>query len=169
VQDSSSFTEFCKAEHPRLVGALGLFCGDVDAAEEFAQEALARAWRDWSKVSRLDSPAAWVYRVAFNLTRSRFRHKRVEESWQRREAGSAFVTTDSDVATTVTLKRAIRRLPARQRQALLFRFYLDLSVAQSAEAMDCPQGTVKNLTYKALRSLRNLDDLSKLLEVSDVT
>lgn len=169
MPDSSGFTHFCEAEHPRLVGALGLFCGDVDAAEELAQEALARAWRDWSRVSRFDSPAAWVYRVAFNLTRSRFRRRRLEDDWQRRGSSSPFITPDADVATAVTLKQAIRGLPPRQRQALLFRFYLDLSVAQSAEAMECPQGTVKNLTFKALRSLRRLDELSQLAEVSDAT
>lgn len=167
MPDSASFTDFCEAEYARLVGALGLFCGDVDVAEELAQEALARAWRDWSKVSRLDSPAGWVYRVAFNLVRSRFRHRNVEDRLRRGETLST-IATDSDLATAISLKQAIRRLPARQRQALLFRFYLDLSVAGTAEAMNCPQGTVKNLTYKALRALRHLDDLSNLAEVSDV-
>jgi DNA-directed RNA polymerase specialized sigma24 family protein len=89
--------------------------------------------------------------------------------WQRRRSSSTLITPDTDVATAVALKQAIRSLPPRQRQALLFRFYLDLSVAQSAEAMECPQGTVKNLTFKALRSLRRLDELSQLAEVSDAT
>src|SRR5688500_17429750 len=58
--DEEVFAEFCRREHQRLVGALGLYCGDFDLAEELAQEALARVWRDWATVQRKDSPAAWA-------------------------------------------------------------------------------------------------------------
>ncbi|CAN5435410.1 hypothetical protein BH23ACT7_BH23ACT7_03670 [soil metagenome] len=48
---------FCHREHRRLVGALTLYCGDAELARDLAQEALARACRDWSKVSRMAAPA----------------------------------------------------------------------------------------------------------------
>src|SRR5436190_23090799 len=63
-------SEFYSAEYPRLVGVLTLYCGDGELANDLAQETMARACRDWSKVSVLDSPEGWVYRVGMNLAHS---------------------------------------------------------------------------------------------------
>ena len=69
---------FCRAEYPRLVGMLDLYCGDLGVAEELAQEALTRVYRHWKKVSALDKPEAWVRRVAINLANSHFRRRKAE-------------------------------------------------------------------------------------------
>lgn len=55
---------FCRREHPRLVGAVTLYLGDRDVAEDIAQEALARACAAWGRVRRMRAPGAWVHRVA---------------------------------------------------------------------------------------------------------
>jgi DNA-directed RNA polymerase specialized sigma24 family protein len=52
-------------------------------AEELAQETMVRVARDWEKVSRLDAPGAWAYRVAMNLARSHFRRARWPVVWRR--------------------------------------------------------------------------------------
>ncbi len=75
---SEDLALFCEAEYPRLAGALTLYCGRQDVAEEMTREALARACQDWAKVQEKDSPRAWLYAVAFNLTRSYFRRKLIE-------------------------------------------------------------------------------------------
>jgi RNA polymerase sigma factor (sigma-70 family) len=144
---------FCRREWPRLVGSLSLFTGDADLAEEIAQETLARVCRDWRKVSNLDAPGAWAHRVAINLARSHYRHRAVA----RRHA-SALVrpaTEDSDTASAVAVRQAVAALPLRQRSALVLRYFADLSVAETAEAMRCPEGTVKTLTRQAILALRN--------------
>ena len=69
---NQEFSAFCVEVHPRLVGALSLYCGEPAVAEELAQEALAIAFRDWSKVRRMDDQAAWSFRVGFNLCNSYF-------------------------------------------------------------------------------------------------
>lgn len=66
---------FCRLEHPRLVGTLGLYTGDADLAEELAQDALLRACRDWDRVRTFAAPGAWVHRVAINLANSAFRSR----------------------------------------------------------------------------------------------
>ena len=63
-------TEFCEAEWPRLVGALSLYTGDADLAEELAQEAVVRACRHWRKVRSMEAPAAWLHRVARKIGRA---------------------------------------------------------------------------------------------------
>src|SRR5258705_12056680 len=77
MQAFDDFDSFCRGVHPRLVGAMTLYCGDGAAAEDFAQEALARAYRDWATVSQLDAPEAWAHRVAMNLAHSWYRRVRL--------------------------------------------------------------------------------------------
>ncbi len=133
-----------------LVGALTLFCGDRGVAEELAQEALVRAWQRWE---RLSAPRPWVYRTAFNLARSGFRRRQAERRATRRVA-VADVTVDPDVGDAVAVRRAVAALAPRQREAIVARYYADLSVAEAAEAMGCAEGTVKALTSQAIANLR---------------
>ena len=132
---------FCQRVRPRLVGALALYCGDVAVAEELAQEALARAWLNWRRVRRYQSPDGWVHHVAFNLARSHLRRRRLERLHSGQPATPPPAVPDRDWA--VDVRRAIRRLPVRQRQALVLRYYADLSVDDTAAAMSCSAGTVK--------------------------
>jgi len=63
-----------------------------------------------------------------------------------------------------------RYLPSkRQRTALVLRYYLDLSVAETAQLMGCADGTVKSLTHKAIASLRQHPTLGQLRETTDAT
>jgi RNA polymerase sigma-70 factor (sigma-E family) len=144
---------FCRREWPRLVGSLSLFTGDGDLAEDLAQETLARVCRDWRKVSNLDSPGAWAHRVALNLARSHYRHRSVARRHGSR-LGAATRFDDPDTATVVAVRNAVAQLPVRQRTALVLRYFADLSVAETAEAMRCPHGTVKTLTRDAILALR---------------
>jgi DNA-directed RNA polymerase specialized sigma24 family protein len=71
--------EFCRELWPRLAASMAYLTGDIGAGEDIAQEALIRAWARWARVSRLDSPEAWTYRVAVNLARSRHRRTQAEQ------------------------------------------------------------------------------------------
>jgi len=64
---------FCEAQRPRLVGFLGLYCGDAQVAEELAHDAIAKTCQRWRHVRGMVAPDAWVYRVALNLAASHFR------------------------------------------------------------------------------------------------
>lgn len=147
-------TAFCERLRPRLVGALGLHTGDPALAEELAQEALARAWARWPRVRDMDRPEAWVYRVAFNLVRSHWRRRRAERRANERTARRPAETLDADHGSALAVREAVAALPERQRRAVVCRFYADLSVAETAEALGCAGGTVKALTHKAVGALR---------------
>jgi RNA polymerase sigma factor (sigma-70 family) len=169
VEWESEFAAFCVEEHPRLVGALSLYCGDRAVAEELAQDALSRACRDWSKIRHLGSPGAWTHRVAINLANSYFRRAAAEMRAKQRLQGEEIARTESslDPATSLDIRKAVASLPRRQRTALILRYYVDLPVSEVAKAMDCPEGTVKTLTRKSIASLRQSLPLLELKEVSD--
>jgi RNA polymerase sigma-70 factor (ECF subfamily) len=147
---------FCGEQQPRLVGMLTLYCGNVELAEELAQEALARTCNRWRKVRQMDSPGGWVYRVAINLANSHFRRKAAERrAHERLRSAPDPGGIDPDIAASVAVMGAVSQLPQRQRTALVLRYYADLPIAEVARLMDCPEGTVKTLTHKAARVLRD--------------
>ena len=140
------------------------------AAEELAQETLARVWLRWSRVRELDEPLAlaWTYRVAINLTNSWLRRRMAERRARARLAARATdAPVDPDPADAVAVRRAVAALPRRQRTALVLRYYADLPVAEVAALMGCAPGTVKSLTSKALAALRRVEGLQVTEEVTD--
>ncbi|HUG86103.1 MAG TPA: sigma-70 family RNA polymerase sigma factor [Euzebya sp.] len=140
-----------------LVGAVVLYVGDRGVAEELAQEAMARAVLDWSRVRHKDRPGAWVYRVAFNLARSRWRRRGAERRAYAKlgEPIACVRGHESATATALVVREAVEALPPRYRQVVACRYLADLSVADTALAMGCAEGTVKSLTHKALAALRD--------------
>src|SRR2546423_14934826 len=105
-------------------------CGSRAAAEDAVQEALARAWERDERGHRIDSLEAWVTKVATNLARSRWRRLRVE----RRHTSERSVPEEPS-GELVDLRRALARLPRRQREASVLRYYLDLDVREIADAL----------------------------------
>lgn len=146
--------QFCTEIHPRLVGSLRLYTGDGELAAELAQEALVRVIERWGAVSAMAHPAAWTYRVAFNLARSRLRRVRAERRAHVRTGPAPASMPDGDLATAIVVRRAVALLPPRQRQAVVLRFYGGLSLAEVAEAMKCRPGTVKAHLHQAMAGLR---------------
>jgi RNA polymerase sigma-70 factor (ECF subfamily) len=155
VGDDAELADFCRAAWPRLVGSLGLYVGDRALAEDLAQETLVRVCLHWGHVRAADSPAAWTHRVAFNLAKS---HHRRSRAWLRirTRAVDPDIPTDTDDATAVgiAVRAAVAELPDAQREALVLRYFADLSVHDVAVAMGCPENTVKTHTRRALEALR---------------
>ena len=145
---------FCEAVSGRLVAALVLYTGDRYLAEELAQEALTRAWERWDRVGAMESPEGWTFQTARNLAISRWRRRGVE----RRAARAAAARADlvDDPAEGVAVRDAVASLPERQRATIVARFFLGLSVAETAVLLDCAEGTVKASTSHALERLRGV-------------
>jgi RNA polymerase sigma-70 factor (ECF subfamily) len=146
---------FFEATMPGLVNGLTVYIGERALAEELAQEAMLRAFRRWEHVATLDVPEAWVWRVAVNLAKSRFRRRRIACRVQLKlEASAVDPTHVEDGSWTVALQDAVMALPARQRLAMVLRYYLDLSVADTAARMDATADAVRSLTKRGVASLR---------------
>ena len=158
-------TAFCRDQHPRLVGMLGLYLGDRALAEELAQEALLRACRDWRRLQEIDDRAAWLRRVAFNLANSHFRRRLAERRARERLERTPYTSADPDPAAAVAVRRAVAALPRRQRTAIILRFYLDMTLADVALAMDVPVSTAKSLCSRGVARLRTGAGLTEPEEV----
>lgn len=103
----------------------------------------------------MSNPEGWAVTVTFNLARSWWRRQYAEQRARRRHGPSPDREDATDVAASVALREAVSRLPARQRQAIILRFFADLPVADTAEVMGCARGTVRSLTAKAMLALRD--------------
>ena len=162
VDPKAAFADVCGSIHPRLVGALALRTGNRQLAEDLAQEALARLWRDWSRVNARGAVEPWVFATAFNLLRSWHRRLRVA----RRHA-PLLATGDvvSDSTGALAVRDAVAALPERQREAIALRYFADLSVRDSAAVMRCAEGTVRALTAQAVAALRT--SLGREIELDD--
>lgn len=150
VDDDSTFTAWYRSEHPRLLAAIALVTRDLHTAQDVTAEAFARALAAWTRVSAMDSPTGWTYRVALNLARRRARRAALEQHLLRR-----IVPRDDGLPTerSVELWDAVRALPPRARTAIALRYAAGLTEAEVAAAMGVALGTASATLAAARRTL----------------
>ena len=124
--------------------------GSREAAEDITHDAFIRIGRKIFGLKDIDHEKAYLFRTVINLCRSRGR------KLGRERAALALVEVQGTLAAPEnddTWSRLLS-LPQRQRAALFFRYYLDQSEAQSAEALNCSTSAVKSLVNRGLNALR---------------
>jgi RNA polymerase sigma factor (sigma-70 family) len=152
VQD---FERFFEQEYGRIVRSLALAFGRLVDAEDAAQAAFAIAFRHWKRVAVMDRPGTWVYVVALRDHRRRMARDAGEPVMEQTPLGDAY----DALVDRRRLVEALGRLTERRRMAVVLRYYADLSVAETAEAMGCAPGTVKASVHAALKQLNvDIDD-----------
>jgi RNA polymerase sigma-70 factor (sigma-E family) len=147
------FEHFYLQEYPKVVALAHALSGSRMGAEDIAQEAFLRAYRDWDRVGSYEHQAAWVRRVAANLATSGLRRRLVEARALARLAGRWQPTVDPLAAEDAEFWAVVRALPRRQAQAVALYYFQDLSVQQTATVLGCTEGTVKAHLAKARRTL----------------
>lgn len=147
------FEDFYLQEYPRVVELVYALSGNRMGAEDIAQEAFLRAYRDWDRVGSYEHQAAWVRRVAANLATSGLRRRLIEARALARLAGRRELALEPLPADNADFWRAVRTLPHRQAQAVALYYLEDLSIQQIAVVLDCAEGTVKAHLAKARQTL----------------
>lgn len=151
------FAEFYRGARDECLRTVLVSVGDYDAAQELVDEAFARACASWRKVSRHPAPAAWVVRTALNVNVSRWRRRRrevaVPDLGTVADLSTAHEAADSPVDPRIMA--ALLRLPARQRQVVALRLFLDLDTGRTAEVLGVAPSTVKAHLARALTALRD--------------
>jgi RNA polymerase sigma-70 factor, ECF subfamily len=165
--DSADFDTFYTTTVRRVVLYLYAACGDRSEAQDIAQEAFARAWQHWPRISRYDEPEAWVRTVAWRLMVNRWRGLR---RWlaARSRMGPPVEVTGGPSPDRVALVGALQQLPKAQRQVIALHYLLDMPVNDIAASTGTPAGTVKVRLSRARTALARLLGENDQ-EVSDVT
>lgn len=145
-----AFSSFYDGHRNRIASALALTVRSASLGAEAADEALARAYADWGRVSVMANPAGWVYRVGLNWATSLLRRRRREELG----VDLAAVARD-DQRVDVDLERALAGLSVDHRAVVVARHLLGFSTADTAAALEIAEGTVKSRLARALDHLRS--------------
>jgi RNA polymerase sigma-70 factor (sigma-E family) len=136
-----------------------LMLGDRQAAEDVVQEAFCGLYRSWDRMSDHTHALGYVRSSVLNGSRSALRRSR--------RAPRPFAGPDEDAAASAEdavlagerqreTVAALRRLPPRQREAVVLRYLADLPEQETAAAMGVSIGTVKSTTFRALAALARM-------------
>lgn len=151
-QERLDFAAFYEASRDDCLRTVYASVGDLDTAHEMVAEAFARAWASWRKVSRHPAPRAWVVRTALNASISSWRKRRRDRPLADDE-GIRGVDGPADPLDGA-LMAVLLRLPARQREVIALRIFLDLDTAGTAKVLGIAPGTVKAHLSRGLTAVR---------------
>ena len=151
---ASSFEMFFEDEYTRLARAVYLMTGDGAESEDIAQDAMARLYERWERVSQMESPVGYLYRTSLNLVRKRSRRLRV-----RLRKPISQPAAPSDPALVVEARSEIRRalssLPANQREALILVEWLGMGADEAGALMGARPSTVRVWVSRAKAGVRH--------------
>lgn len=167
AEEEEGFRQFVAAQLGPLRKLAYLTCGNWHTAEDAVATALAKLYPRWRKLDRPDLYAkTMVYRAAVDETR---------RPWRReRSAGDAMPDVTLRDPSMVTDERlrvqvALRAVPRRQRAALILRYYLGLSLEETAGVLGVSVGTAKSQTSRGLSRLREVLAAERIdLEVANI-
>lgn len=154
----AAVTELYGTHYRSLVRLAALLVRDNGTAEEVVQDAFVAMHGGWHRLRDNEKALAYLRQSVVNRSRSVLRHRLVVDrnvpkpppDEPSAEHGAIALFERSAVIG------ALRSLPARQREALVLRFYADMSEAQIAETMQISRGAVKSHTARAMHTLRTV-------------
>ena len=136
-----------------LIRLAVVMLGDRAAAEDVVQEAFCGLYRRWNHLSDTDKALSYVRSSVINGCRSALRKRRLPPRLRWEPAGESAESAVLISEEHQEVLAAMRRLPVRQREAVVLRFYLDLGEEEIAASMRVTRGTVKSTTSRALAAL----------------
>ncbi len=144
-----SLADLYRERYGPMVRLAYLMVGSTTVAEDLVQDAFARMHRHWDNA---EHPKAYLRAAVVNACRSHLRRVALERAYRRHPSAAG----EGAVPAADEMFDALAKLPARQRAALVLRFYEDLSEADIAVALGCRPGTVKSLLHRGLAELRQV-------------
>ena len=152
-----AITAMYSTEYSSLVRMSVVLVGDVGTAEEVVQDSFIAIHVAWRRLRDIDKAVNYLRRSVVNRSRSVLRRRIVAERHAPKHEPDV---PSAEQGAITQLERhavvaALRSLPPRQREALVLRFYLDLSEEQVASAMHISLGAVKSHTARGKAALRS--------------
>jgi len=151
-------TELYSLHYRSLVRLAALLVRDIPTAEEVVQDSFVAMHSGWRRLRDSEKALSYLRQSVVNRSRSVLRHRAVVD---RNAPAPAPDMPSAEHGAIALFERsaviaALRTLPARQREALVLRFYADMSEAQIAGAMQISRGAVKSHTARAMQALRSV-------------
>jgi len=151
-----AITELYSLHYRTLVRLAVLLVRDIPTAEDVVQDSFVATHDSWHRLRNTESALAYLRHAVLNRSRSVLRHRAVVDKHPpdpppghpSAEYGALVRLEQSAVVA------ALRRLPGRQREAVVLRYYADFSEAETAAAMGISRGAVKSHTARAMAALR---------------
>jgi RNA polymerase sigma-70 factor (ECF subfamily) len=129
--------------------------GDASAAEEIAAEVFVAAAKGIVRYRPTGAPfAAWLYRIARNLTADHLEHRRKRPSVPLDDVEIATTGWDAGIEDATDIARAMSHLTREQQEIITLRFFSDCSLQEAAAALGKSLGAVKVLQHRALAAMR---------------
>jgi RNA polymerase sigma-70 factor (sigma-E family) len=149
-------TELYSVQYKALVRLAAMLVRDTSTAEEVVQEAFIAMHDGWHRLKDAEKALAYLRQAVVNRSRSVLRHRMVVEKNAPKPAPDM---PSAEHGAMALLERsaviaALRGLPERQREAIVLRYYADLSEAEIAAAMEISRGAVKSHTARAMAALK---------------
>jgi RNA polymerase sigma-70 factor (sigma-E family) len=156
--EAGGLAELYERHAPAAVRLAYLITGDRERSRDVAQEAFVKVAARFRHLRFPDAFDAYLRRTVINLCTSQFRRERLERSFLEREGSRERdrTTEPPDLGARDELRRALRRLPPRQRVAVVLRYYEDLSEEDMAEAMRCSVPAARSLLSRGMQTLRTI-------------
>ena len=150
---SAVMTALFRSHHLQLVRLALLMTGDLATAEDVVQDAFEGLHRSWPSLQRQDNGLAYVRSSVLNGCRSVHRRARVARKYAPRLADPPPGGADTATDERSDLMAAMLRLPRRQREVLVLRYYADLNVTEIATTLQIEPSTVRSATARGIAAL----------------
>jgi RNA polymerase sigma-70 factor (ECF subfamily) len=153
VDAGRAFEDFFRAESGRLYGVLCIVTRSRDEADEIGQEAFARVWERWDRVSALEDPAGYLHVVAMNVFRSRYRRAKVAARHLLEARTASEMPPSLDERDE--LEALLSELTPRERAAMVLTAMFGFSSDEAGQILGIRGSTVRVLTTRARATLRD--------------
>jgi RNA polymerase sigma-70 factor (sigma-E family) len=158
VTDHDGYREFVRHRMDGLRRTAYLLCGDWHTADDVVSVALVKLLRHWRRVAAMDNPDGYLRRMLLRawLDERRRPWRREHPTTRLPERATADRAGDAgfEPSARFDVLEHLATLPPRRRAVLVLRYFCDLSVQETAEALQCSEGTVKSQTARALDTMR---------------
>lgn len=165
--DRSAFSDLVGLHRRGVINVVYRMCGDAELAEDAAQEAFIRAWKNIHRYQPRSPFRNWVYRIATNAALDVLRRQRETIDIEDLPLKSRYPNPETATETeekAIFIQQAVLELPEASRSVIILREYEGFSYREIADALDIPIGTVMSRLNYARKQLRL--KLAPLMEVA---
>ena len=157
--DKAAGERFVATQYPRIFQFLRCLTGSADVADDLTQQTFAQAWRSLDSFQGRASLATWLHKIAYHeyahWLRSRHDHLPIEAALNIQDLREA------RGLDSILISRALSFLTTELREPFSLYYFQEFSIAEVAELLELPDGTVKSRLYAARQRMRELISASE--------